>query len=280
MTAISPTTPEGLGGAAYPPPFQMTRHVLSFLKWRFSTLPAGSYQWKPETEDSPDQTGSEVYLGAETPIRPEVVGQRPAITVGRSQAVFQGTGLGDMGHVDLATGAIMKMDVIPTNLVINVLSRLPVEAEKLAWFVVEQIWAYREAIIRNEPTHCILYLGQRPALSPPTPAGSLVADSVDFSWCAVVVTFPVFLQHSVSLMPLGRTVVRGIELSAAQTPPRTTTSPSGTGTVTNVPLQGTAVQQPLQSQADRNAAGDPRLPQHTPDEAQSSEPLTVSITLK
>jgi hypothetical protein len=272
MTAISPTTPEGLGGSAFPPTFQMTRHILSFLKWRFSSLPPGSYQWKPETEDSPDQTGSEVFMAADTPIRPEVVGQRPAITVLRSHAAFQGAGIGDLGHVDLATGATLKMDIIPTNLMINVLSRLPVEAERLAWFCAEQVWSYREAIIKSEPNKIFLYLGQRPSISPPTPAGSLVADTTDFEWCAVVVAFPVYLQHSTTLVPLNRPVVKHIGFTAA-----VERAPAAVEPV--VLLQGTATMQAPQSVSSKVAAinGTASLPQTGPSEAQSDVPLTVEI---
>lgn len=277
MSATHPMAPESIpDGAGFPPTFQMTRHILSFLKWRFASLPAGSYQWKPETEDSPDQTGSEVFIAADTPIRPEVVGQRPAITVLRSHAAFQGSGLGDHGYTDLATGAVVKMDIIPTNLMINVLSRLPVEAERLAWFCAEQIWTYREAIIKAEPNKIFLYLGQRPSISPPTPAGSLVSDSVDFEWCAVVVAFPVYLQHSTTLMPLNRPVVKQLSVTASL--PATPSAPEAPVVL----LQGTSVMQPEPGVSPRvaEANSDPSLPQTGADEAQSSVPLTVEIEIR
>ncbi len=271
MTQVNPTSPEGFGNdGLYPPPFQACRHILSFLKWRFASLPAGAYQWKPETEDSPDQAGSEVFIGADTPIKVQEVGQRPAITVLRSMAAFQGTGLGDLAYVDLKTGAEVKMDIIPTNILVNVLSRSPVEAEKLAWFVAEQIWTYRKAIIKNEPNKIFLYLGQRPSLSPPTPAGSLVADSTDFDWCCVVVAFPAYLQHSTTVMPLNATILNKLRANASVQRPQAPVEAA-------VLLQGTAISQPAQSGGDRIAALDPRLPQTGPGEAQSEVPLTVEI---
>jgi len=276
VSATNPTTPEGLGGRdqTFPPTFQMSRHILSFLKWRFSSLPPGSYQWKPETEDSPDQTGSEIFIAADTPIRPEVVGQRPALTVLRSHAAFQGSGIGDMAHVDLATGATTKMDIIPTNLMVNVLSRLPVEAERLAWFCAEQIWSYREAIIKSEPNKIFLYLGQRPSISPPSPAGSLVGDATDFEWCVVVVAFPVYLQHHTTLTPMNRPVVKSVNLTATVVSETDNPAPEPVSL-----LQGTAVMQPEQQVSSRVAAvsGDPSLPQSGLDEAQSGVPLTLEI---
>lgn len=226
MTANSPTTPESpyLGRDVYPPTYQLVRHIISFLKWRFSKLPPGAYQWKPETESTPDQAGSEIFISADTPINPQQVGQRPAITVLRAAAAFQGTGIGDWAFTELSTGAQVRMDIIPTNLMINVLSRLPVEAERLAWFCAEQIWTFREEIVKSEP--CILYTGARPSLSAPSPAGALV-DSTDFEWSAVVVSFPAYLQHSTSKLPLNKKILSGVDVVTATIPEPGTTPDGG-----------------------------------------------------
>jgi hypothetical protein len=210
MSANSATTPEAptVGRDLYPPTYQVIRTFVSFLKWRFSKLPPGAYQWKPETESSPDQAGSEVFISADTPIKPQQVGARPAVTVLRSVATFQGVGIGDWAYTDLQTGAMVKMDLIPTNVMINVLSKLPVEADRLAWFCAEQIWTMREEIVKSDPT--ILYTGARPSISAPTAAGQLV-DSTDFEWCVVVVSFPCYLQHSTSKLPLNKTILKDIK---------------------------------------------------------------------
>ncbi len=210
MSANTPTTPEApyLSRDVYPPTYQLVRHLISFLKWRFSTLPAGAYQWKPETESTPDQAGSEIFIGADTPLQTQQIGQRPAITVLRAAAMFQGIGIGDWAYTDLATGTKSRMDIIPTNVMINVLSRLPVEAERLAWFCAEQIWTLREEIVRSEPS--IMYVGTRPSISAPSPAGALV-DSTDFEWTAVVVSFPAWLQHGTHKLPLNKPVLKNIK---------------------------------------------------------------------
>lgn len=281
MTANTPTAPESpyVGRDIYPPTFQLVRHFISFLKWRFSRLPAGAYQWKPETESSPDQAGSEVFISADTPINPQQVGQRPAITVLRAAASFQGAGIGDWAFTDFATGAKVRMDIIPTNVMINVLSKFPVEAERLAWFCAEQIWTFREEIVQEEPS--ILYTGSRPSISAPSPAGALV-DSTDFEWTVVVVSFPAYLQHSTTKLPLNKKILRGVTVNATTTPGTPRVTP------TTAPLQGTAVGQPQLTPADRAAALQPSqgpagagsgsdLPQTGSDEAQSTEPLTVTI---
>ena len=281
MSAITPTTPEGyLQGQHFPPTFELVRHIISFLKWRFSTLPTGAYHWDPDSEASPEQSGSEIFISADTPIKPQIVGKRPAITVMRSAATFQGVGIGDLAFVDLQTGAQVRMDLIPTNLMINILSRMPVEAEQLAWFVQEQIFTFREEIVKSMPR--LLYTGAKASLSAPSPAGALV-DSTDFEWCVVVVSFPAYLQSSTTKLPLNKKILKSVGVSAR------TGDPSGRLDPTrgNSPLQGTAVGQEVQPPASRAAAsrgsgsfGGSDLPQDGQDEAQYSEPLTVTIETK
>lgn len=269
--STTPTTPETLlGGGAYPPTYELVRHIVSFLRWRFSKLPAGAYRYDPADEEPDAIPTSEVFIGADTPIDPVKVGQRPAVTVLRSSASFNGLGINDQAYLDLRTGARMKMDLIPTNLMVNVLSALPVEAERIAWFVAEQIWIYREEIVEKMPA--LLYTGQRPTISAPSPAGSLVQSS-DVEWSVVVVSFPAFLQHSTIATPLNAPVLKGIKASAetaakvAQAEQRST-------------LQGTAVgQKTLSPQAVAELQGDRGdLPQSGGEEAQSAKPLTVQIT--
>lgn len=216
------STPEGALQAGFPPTVELVRHVLDFLKWRFSTLPAGCYRWDPDSGDAPDQGSSEIFLGSDTPIDAERVGQRPAITVLRGPAAFQGTGIGDQSFINWRTGSVSRMDVIPTHLIINVLSRVPLEAEKLAWFATTQIWTYRHEIIKSAPRKVILYMGQRPSISPPSPAGSLVSTSTDFDWCVVGCAFPTYLQDSYTTHPLNKQVLNGIHFRGTVQPLPTT----------------------------------------------------------
>jgi hypothetical protein len=165
----------------------------------------------------------------------------------------------------------VKMDMLPTTLMINVLSSHDVEAERLAFFVWEQVSAFREAIISTMPG--LLYLGQRGSLSAPSPAGALV-DSTEREWTVVVVSFPCFLQHATTIQPLNRPILSGarIGMTAQGQSPRGGVTPT-------VPLQGTAPSQPQLSRRDRRALSEGRveLPQEGGDEAESTSPLTVTI---
>ena len=304
MSANTPTVPEApyIGRDIYPPTYQLVRHLISFLKWRFSKLPSGAYQWKPETESSPDQAGSEVFISADTPINPQQVGQRPAITISRGPATFQGAGIGDWAYTDLATGGKVRMDIIPTMAMINVLSRLPVEAERLAWFCLEQIWTFREEITATES--CIFNIGGKPSISPPTPAGALV-ESTDFEWTVVVVSFPTYLQQSTSKVPLNSKIFNKISVQGV-TIPQAVAIANAVPTAIISPLQGTAINQPVGGVPaapaapaasisgpstttstsgspallpDSGAVSGSALPQTGANEAQSTGPLTLTVEI-
>lgn len=278
MSGITPSIPEAAGIDLMPPQYSAIRTITSFLKWRFSCLPKGAFRWLPETETTPDQVGSEIFFAATTPIQPSIVGQRPAITVGRSGAAGQGLGLGDLAFRQLATGAAVRMDLMATNIVVNVLSSLPVVAERLAYHCQLEIFTFREEIVKNDP--CFHSIGARASLSPPTDAGSLVVGSSDIEWTLVQLVLPAWVSYSSTKLPLNKKVVSGfttrMEVARPEDQPPLVTPPGV------VPLQGTAIWQPQQPASDRASAlgSGVVLPQTGSDEAQSTEPLTVTIETK
>lgn len=207
-----PTIPESFMGAGlYPPTYEVQRHLVDFLRWRFSKLPVGAYHWNPENAESPDQSGSEVFITTENPISVAKVGARPAITLSRGPAQAQGYGLGNVLTVDLASGKQGKLDLLPSTVLVNVVSQVAVEAERLAFFCFQQIFAMREAVVRSLP--CLLSIGSNMSLSPPMGAGTLI-DPVGGTpkWHVVSVNVPVFLQVATSAEPLNRGVITGVSV--------------------------------------------------------------------
>lgn len=184
---------------------EAVRLVVDFFKWRFSELPAGAYHYDPT--DGPE-SNSEIYIGSESPIEVEKVGQRPAITVLRAPAVFSGLHIGDLGYIDMKTGAEVFMDLLPTTITVTALSRTPVEAESIAWFCSTQYRAFWKQIVRKS-NGLMLTTGQKISISSITPAGSLVNDATG-DWSAVVLAIPMFLQHAVTRYPMNRRILGGI----------------------------------------------------------------------
>jgi hypothetical protein len=210
MSTITPNTPEyrltSKNPDHYPPAMRAVFTFISFIKWRFSLAPTGAFRWLSETENTPDQKGSEIFIAHAVPLKGETVGMRPAITVSRSTVAFQGVGIGDLAFHDMATGAKAYQDLIPTTVVINVLSRIPFVADRLAHFVQEEIFTMREEIIRTEP--CILYTGAKATLPPPQPAPPLMITGADHEWSVAQILIPTFLQHTTSKLPLNKPSVR------------------------------------------------------------------------
>lgn len=275
MSSITEQTPEGQPSDTGSSPmirFQVV--IVDFVRGLFAQCPPGAYHWEPESATNPLQEGSEIFIGTETPLSPEIMARRPAVVIGRGPAAFHGIGLGDQAFVDQATGAFVKMDMIPTTLNINVVSRFPNEAEELAWFIARHIWLLRNEILRGNTF--ILYTGQRPALSPPSPAGSLVGGpETEPNWSAVGISMPVYLQHMEVAMPLNKPVLNEVRVVATATGPQPRLRPRRAlhGTAVFQPQPERAVTAPTSPVVSREASA--TLPQTGPDEAQSSEPLTV-----
>lgn len=216
MSAITPSSPEYRiqqnDPAFYPPTVRPIRHLVDFLQSRFALAPAGAFHWAPEDETTPEAMKSEIYIAADTPLPARAVGDRPAITVLRSQLAFQGIGIGDVVHHHWDTGGKVYMDLLPTTLCIAVLSRLPFVAERLAWFVHNQIFTLREEIIRTEKT--ILSIGSRVTVTPPSPAGALI-DSVEPDWTAVSLLLPTYLQFRSEFLPVNVPILKKVDVRVA-----------------------------------------------------------------
>ncbi len=265
MSFIHGATPEGQPAeAGSSPMIRLQRVIVGFVRGLFAECPAGSYHWEEASAASLDQEGSEIWIGTETPINPEITALRPAIVVGRGPAAFHGVGLGDTAYIDQRTGGHVKMDMIPTTLLVHILSRIPVEAEEIAWFVAKHMWSLRNEILRGNSF--ILYTGQRPSMSPPSAAGSLVSGpDTESDWIVVTVSMPVYLQHMEVAIPLNKPRLREISATATTTSPSAKVRP-------RIALVGTAVL-PVDPGPETKIGG--ALPQTASSEAQSSGPLTV-----
>jgi hypothetical protein len=214
MSNLTPGSPEFAVNrndpALLPPRMRACRTIISFLRWRFSKAPAGAFHFDEASANSPEQKGSEIYISGDTPLPGKMVNGRPAITVLGTQLQFQGIGIGDMAFHDLQTGAKARMDLIPTNIAINVLATLPATAERLAWICHDEIFTLKELIMKVDK--CILHTGSKASVGAPSPAGVLI-DSADQTYTVVPVYFPTFLQHTTSSLPLNKTILGGVNFN-------------------------------------------------------------------
>lgn len=189
-----------------------TRTIVTFLQWRFSLSTKGNYKWSPHSGNAAGTSGqlSEIFIGASLPIDPEEVGRRPAITVQRGPGSYQGVGIGDRAVYDVSIEDRVYLDLLPCTMNIHVLSRIPMEAEGLAFFVDTQIRGHRMDIMAK--CKDIHSFGARASFTPPTGAGSLVSGASDVEWTAVTLSYPTYLSSRIQVQRKNLQYAEGIHL--------------------------------------------------------------------
>ncbi len=175
---------------------------VSFIQGLFNAAPTGHYHWEP-TEDS------EIFVSDENPINAERIGARPAITVTRGPVQAHSLGFDDMEDYSFASGAKTKSMLIPGVMTIHCCSRSDLECERLAWVIFEQIWANREILLQSG----LFEVGRGGVVGAPSPAGSIVQNDNGAEFYVVSVTSPFQFNRSVRTTPLGKKIVKGIQLA-------------------------------------------------------------------
>lgn len=183
-------------------PLQHVRTLfISFLQGLFEGSPAGCFKWDPDPEKT------EIAIRDENPIKVETVGQRPAINLTLGSVQFYSLGMDDMLYYDQATGRKVKGVLIPGTVSINCCSRVDIEAHNIAWSVAEFIWLLREEFLKRG----FFELGRGNQVTPPTPAGSIVANDSGDEWYCSTVIIPFQFQRKSAFTKLGARIVQNIE---------------------------------------------------------------------
>jgi hypothetical protein len=175
---------------------------VSFVQGLFNSAPKGAYHWEP------DET-SEIYISDENKLKSETIGQRPAVTMSRGPVQPHGLGFDDMEKYDMATGSKTKSTLVPGTMTIHCVSRNDIECERIAWVIWEQIWANREILLQAG----MFEIGRGAVIGAPSPAGSIVQCDAGEEWYLVSVASPFQFNRTTKVTPLGRRIVRGIELA-------------------------------------------------------------------
>ncbi len=185
------------------PLFAIRKVFVRFAQGLFGAAPTGCYHWSPD-----DNT--EIFISDESPIEPEKVGQRPAISFTRGQVQFYSLGMDDLLFYRQDIDKKVKSVLVPGTMNINCMSRVDIEADNIAWIMAEHMWALRDLLMGNE---LFFEIGRQPVLMPPTQAGSLVADDQGHEWYVSTVSMPFQFHRTTARTPLGKRIVSSIELS-------------------------------------------------------------------
>lgn len=184
------------------PLLQVRKTVLAFLQGLFEQADAGCFQWHENLETT------EIVITDESPIRLDVVGRRPAISIVRAPGAFGQTSLDEMRSRSFATGHRRHTDLFSSTMSVNCCSREPLESEYLAWIVTQHIWLLRRLMIKGTDIHDI---GRGCQIGSPSPAGSIVAGDTEGEWICTSVSVPFFIQVAGEVTPQKQTLVKAIE---------------------------------------------------------------------
>lgn len=182
-------------------PLEHVRETLtSFVQGLFHGAPLGSYHWEPEEERT------EIVIRDENPIQVSTVGQRPAVNLMMGTTQFYSVGMDDLIDYSFSMGQKTKGLLVPGVTNINVCSRTDIEAHNLAWVIAEHIWLLRELLLRKG----FFEIGRGISVSPPGPAGSVVAGDQGDEWYCSSLSVPWQFARKSAFTPLGQQVVNSI----------------------------------------------------------------------
>ena len=177
------------------PLLMMRKQVLNFLQGLFEQQSVGSFQWHESLEES------EIVITDESPIKLEVVGKRPALSVVRGTIAWGQTSIDERQEENMLTGQRKHTDLIRGTLSINCCSRVDLESEYLGWIVANHMWILRRLIMKGTPIH---EFGRGQQVGSPSPAGAIVQGDTEGEWINTPVTVSFFLQTSSSVKPLSK----------------------------------------------------------------------------
>lgn len=179
---------------------QVRTTIISFVQGLFNGSPVGCYHWEA------DEEVSEIIIRDENPINVETVGIRPAINFTMGESRFYNVGMDDLIGYQFATGKKTKGILVPGVISINVCSRADIEAHNLAWVVAEHVWLLRELLLQQG----FFEIGRGISISPPTPAGSIVANDSSDEFVCSTLSVPWQFARKSAFTPLGHKIVDNI----------------------------------------------------------------------
>lgn len=139
-----------------------------------------------------------------------LVTAKPTIVVSPQASSGGAQIIGDLDHVDFATGKITYMDYFRGALAVYVLSEAEISALSLAEMVRDQTWAHQRTLIQNGKFHNI---GRGIVVGPALPPGSVVTGQGREKVRAVPVTVPFAFLRRTSVEPRNVQRLRSLVLT-------------------------------------------------------------------
>ena len=178
--------PEGLGPD--PDRYFLTLYV-AFLQGWFNFLePSHPYYWVNNDQ------GARIWIGAEAPVKFQIVQQRPGITVVWGPRSTSALGIDNLVSGNIGTHSELRTDLEEGYLVVYVIAHNDIEATRIARLVHSATRYHRKLL---EGAGGFFQIGRKPiGLNSPSPPGALVPDAPESSLRMVQVNIPCSYQVS------------------------------------------------------------------------------------
>lgn len=169
--------------------------LIRFLQDVFFQMPRGekTFHFEPGAEPgSTDEEATEIIISDAGSLNTDSVENRPAIIISRGPFAYGNTSLDHLLSIEGQTGIRTHTDLLTGSFVINCISRIGLEAEKIALIVAKALRIYRRELQKAG----FFYIGHIVQVGQESPAGALVSGDSEEDFINVPVTFPVYYQES------------------------------------------------------------------------------------
>lgn len=185
--------------------------LLKFLQEFFYQMPRNKnlFHFDPGEGWQTDELTSEVIITDSGAMNTDTLEKRPAIIVSRNQFAYANLGLDNLVKVTGVNDLRTHSDLLQGSFSINCVSKLGLEAEKLALLVTRALKSHRRLLQQAG----FFQIGQNITVGPENPAASIFPGDSDEDYVLVTVTFPCYWQDVWSVNPTGLTVINSIKLT-------------------------------------------------------------------
>lgn len=178
--------PEGLGPD---PDRYFLKLFVAFLQGWFNFLPDDHpYHWT-----SRDQ-GARIWIGAEAPVKSEIVQQRPGITVVWGPRQTQSLGIDNMVRSNIGTHTTLRTDLESGFLVLYAIAKNDLEATRIARLAMTAVRSSRKLL--ESPGGFFQIARHQMSMNTPSPPGALVPGAPTSDLRMVQVNVPCSYQLS------------------------------------------------------------------------------------
>jgi hypothetical protein len=180
------------------PLYYFTLLFLAFLQGIFKNREEGSYKW------SEDEELTEIVIADQITNFKETV---PRVITARGPIQFIQLFCDDMVTRKLTKNERKRTSLISIPMTINVIAKIGIETQELAFFIAHNIWAHR--ILLQQ--HGIHKIDRNFSISPETPTGAVFAPEVVPEGVMISIIVPFIVRWTSTMVPNDAPMLHSID---------------------------------------------------------------------